>query len=56
MTEVDDLRAELAEAEAALARLPQVEECQCAGPHEALALSEERNELLQRIDALRART
>jgi hypothetical protein len=55
MAEVDDLRAELADAEAALAELPQADECQCAGPHEALTLTEERYELAQRIDALRTR-
>jgi hypothetical protein len=55
MAEVDDLREELAETEAALARLPQVDECQCAGPHEAMAVCEERNELAQRIEALTER-
>ena len=55
MAEVDDLRDELAEAESAFARLPQLDECQPAGSHAALACGEERNELAQRIAAIRAR-
>lgn len=55
MAEVDDLRDELAEAEASLARLPSPEECRCTGPHESLSLTEERQELAQRIEALSAR-
>jgi hypothetical protein len=55
MAEVDDLRDELAEAEATLARLPQVDELQSAGTHQARAVSEERNELARHIEALAAR-
>jgi hypothetical protein len=55
MAEVDDLRDELAEAEATLARLPLVDEWQSASDHEALAMREERNELARHIEALSAR-
>ena len=55
MGEVDDLRDELADSEARLARMPSPEECQCAGAHEALSLTEERQELVQRIEALSGR-
>lgn len=55
MAEVDDLRDELAEAEATLARLPLVDELTGGTTHDALALSEERSELARHIEALAAR-
>jgi hypothetical protein len=52
VAEVEDLRSELEVAEGLLADLPHVEECREACAHDLLEVTEQRNELVQRIGAL----